>query len=174
LQVGYAASVAFSLGWDEELIQQFEATSNEMAILTTYLSDATLDREMVDALEARPERITLCHASFEGVMPNRRLMHLRRDQPEQVPSSSRRDRPILQPYWSSELSFSRGHFLLNVPYDRHACGVDKQDEEMSMVIRAFTHGYDFYTPTKSVIFRYSQNDDDKKHRNQSKQTECSS
>ncbi|KAL3795044.1 hypothetical protein HJC23_006365 [Cyclotella cryptica] len=160
LQVGYDASVAFSLGWDDELIQQHEATANEMAILTTYLSDATYDRELVDTVEARPERITLCHASFEGSMPNRRLMHLRRDQVEQVPSTSRRDAPLLQPYWSSELSFSRGHFILNVPNDPIVCGLDEQDEEISLAVRAFTHGYDFYTPIKSVVFRYRQHESD--------------
>jgi hypothetical protein len=153
LQVGYSSAVAFSWGWDEELIQQFEATSNEMAVLTTYLSETNNDRP-VNAVQARPERFTLCHASFEGVMPNRRLMHLRDNQLELL-QSPQRESPQLQPYWSSELSFSRGHFILNVPYDRHICGLDEQEEEISMTVRAFTHGYDFYTPMKSLIFRYS-------------------
>ena len=166
MQVGYDASIAFSPGWDDEFIQQLEATSNEMAVLTTYLSDATYHRDVVDIVEARPERITLCHASFEGSMPNRRLMHLRRDQVEQLPSTSRRDIPLLQPYWSSELSFSRGHFILNVPYDPRICGLDEQDEEISLAVRAFTHGYDFYTPTKSVVFRYRQQDGDERSNTQ--------
>lgn len=154
LQVGYDIAIGFSRGWDDELIEQFEATSNEMAILTTYLSDATIYQTKVNNdMEARPERYTLCHASFEGVRPNRHLMHLRKNQLEQVQSLSRKI-PQLQVYWSSEFSFSRGHFILNVPYDSHICGLDEQEEEISMALRAFTHGYDFYTPTKSVIFRY--------------------
>lgn len=126
-----------------------------MAVITTYLSDSTInDREMANVLEARPERFTICHASFEGVTPNRRLMHLRQNQLEQVQPPQRKP-PQLQPYWSSEMSFARGHFILNVPYESHICGLDEQDEEISMTLRAFTHGYDFYTPTKSVLFRYA-------------------
>lgn len=125
-----------------------------MAILTTYVSAAKIYRtEMNDDVEARRERYTVCHASFEGVRPNRHLMHLRKNQLEQVQSLTRRN-PQLQPYWSSEFSFSRGHFILNVPYDPHICGLDEQEEDISMTLRAFTHGYDFYTPTNSVIFRY--------------------
>ena len=70
-------------------------------------------------------------------------MHPRKNQLEQVQSLTRRN-PQLQPYWSSEYLFSRGHI----------CGLDEQKEEISMALRAFTHGYDFYTPTNSVIFRY--------------------
>lgn len=152
------------------MIEQFEATSNEMAVITTYLSDAMKnDRDTADVLEARPERFTLCHASFEGVMPNRRLMHLRQNQLEQTQPSQRKP-PQLQPYWSSEMSFARGHFILNVPYDNNICGVDEQDEEISMAIRAFTHGYDFYTPIKSVIFRYA----DESKRFSDKPKECNS
>ena len=173
LQVGYDSGIDFSRGWDDELIEQFEATSNEMAILTTYLSDATMYQTKVnnDNMEARPERYTLCHASFEGVRPNRHLMHLRKNQLEQVQSLSRKN-PQLQPYFSSEFSFSRGHFILNVPYDSHICGLDEQEEEISMALRAFTHGYDFYTLTKSVVFRYRDDDGNTLIGSDSKPKEC--
>lgn len=143
-----------------------------MAIITTYLSDTANYSREADAVEGRPERYTLCHASFEGVMPNRRLMHLRQNQPEQVQSLHRKA-PQLQPYWSSEFSFSRGHFILNVPYDRHICGLDEQEEEISMALRAFTHGYDFYTPTNSLIFRYPDDNADLNDKS-AKPQECSS
>lgn len=57
--MGYDSAIAFSRGWDEELIEQFEATSNEMAILTTYLSAAKIYRnEMKDDVEARRDSST--------------------------------------------------------------------------------------------------------------------
>jgi hypothetical protein len=46
-----------------------------------------------------------------------------------------------------------------VPYDPLLCGLDVQDEEISMALRAFSSGYDFYTPTHSVIFRRKKAND---------------
>jgi len=49
------------------------------------------------------------------------------------------------------MSFSRGHFLVRVPYD---CCLPLlfQGEEISIGIRGWTHGYDPYAPHTSVIF----------------------
>mmetsp|Transcript_11101 Transcript_11101/g.23271 ORF Transcript_11101/g.23271 Transcript_11101/m.23271 type:complete len:770 (-) Transcript_11101:94-2403(-) len=162
MQLGTNTKIAVAPRWDEELINQFEATNNEMAIITTLLSDARIRSHEARsggsfsdvAIEIKENRITLCHASYERDSENaRRLLHLRENQVDQEPPSSKRSRPMLQPFWSSEFSFSRGHFVLNVPYDPHLCAVDQQDEELSMTLRAFTHGYDFYTPTNGMMFR---------------------
>lgn len=48
---------------------------------------------------------------------------------------------------------------MQVPYDKQLCGLDAQDEEVSMALRAFSSGYDFYTPTHSVIFRRKRAND---------------
>jgi len=58
---------------------------------------------------------------------------------------------MLQPYWAAGMSFSRGHFITRVPYD---CCLPFlfQGEEVSIGIRGFTFGYDFYAPHTSVIF----------------------
>jgi len=59
--------------------------------------------------------------------------------------------PTLEPYFAVGFSFARGHFVVNMPYDQHLPMVF-QGEEISMGVRAFTHGYDFYTPERSVCF----------------------
>ena len=152
LQVGVDAGIVFSDGWDEELIRQLEATGNEMAVLSTYLSDAKI-RDASRPISAKPERFTLCHASYKGDGRERRLEHIRSEQVHQSVPPDRTQTPMLQPFWGSEFSFSRGHYVLQVPYDPKLCGLDEQDEEISMALRAFTSGYDFYAPTQSVIFR---------------------
>ncbi len=152
LQVGVDASIVFSDGWDEELIRQLEATGNEMAVLSTYLSESKI-RDASRPISAKPERFTLCHASYNGDGRDRRLEHIRSEQVHQSAPPDRTQTPMLQPFWGSEFSFSRGHYVLQVPYDPKLCGLDEQDEEISMALRAFTSGYDFYTPTQSVIFR---------------------
>lgn len=154
LQIGLDAGIVFSERWDEELVRQFEATKNEMAVITTYLSET----KMRDGnRSAKPERYTICHASFQGHGSERRLEHLRFDQIEQSSPPGRTDSPMLQPFWSSEFSFSRGHFVLQIPYDPQYCGLDEQDEEVGVAFRAFSSGYDFYTPTQSVVFRTKPN-----------------
>jgi hypothetical protein len=60
--------------------------------------------------------------------------------------------PLLHPFWTSTFSFSRGHFALVVPYDPYIPFVDVQNEDLSMTLRAFTNGYDFYVPSRSVCF----------------------
>jgi len=152
LQVGVDAGIVFSDGWDEELIRQLEATDNEMAIISSYLSETKI-RDGNRPIEAKPERYTICHASYKGDGRERRLEHIRSEQVHQTAPPDRTQTPMLHPFWGSELSFSRGHYVLQVPYDPKLCGLDEQDEEITMALRAFSNGYDFYTPTQSVIFR---------------------
>lgn len=75
-------------------------------------------------------------------------------QPESVPAI--KGVPQLQPYWAAGFSFSRGHFPIQVPYDPYLPMIF-QGEEISIGVRGFTHGYDFYAPEKSVNFHvYAQ------------------
>ena len=59
--------------------------------------------------------------------------------------------PVLEPFWAAGFSFARGHFTLRVPYD---CCTPMlfQGEEIDIGIRAWTQGYDLYTPHNSVAF----------------------
>ena len=67
-------------------------------------------------------------------------------------------RPILSAFFAAGFSFQRGHRLLNVPYDPYAAYLF-DGEEMSMAIRMWTNGYDFYTPNYDVAYHlYSPND----------------
>jgi len=61
--------------------------------------------------------------------------------------------PQLQPWWAAGYSFSRGHFVVNVPYDLYQQMIF-QGEEMSIGIRGFTVGYDYYAPERSVCFHH--------------------
>jgi hypothetical protein len=61
--------------------------------------------------------------------------------------------PQLEPFWAAGFSFSRGHFNVNVPYDLYEPMIF-QGEEISMGIRGFTVGYDYYAPDRSVCFHH--------------------
>jgi len=132
--------------WDTLIIGQWRSTKNEMAVLSSYLTDiqGSIDSKGDSTRNTRP---IMCNSDFEGMMPQRYLRH--GSQPEDV--SPIHDMPQLQPFWAAGFSFSRGHFKLRVPYDAYQPMVF-QGEEISCGIRGFTYGYDFYAPMASVVF----------------------
>ena len=145
-----SAHTTFTNNWDVYLIDQLEETGNEMGILTTYLGDASGSIDDRSGVSLKKSRMVLCSATFEGAGHDRRLRHAYGDQPDLLPGVE--GMPQLQPFWSSSFSFSRGHFILTVPYDPYLPMVKRGDEEISMALRAFTHGYDFYTPVTNVCY----------------------
>ncbi|CAM9091058.1 unnamed protein product, partial [Ectocarpus fasciculatus] len=140
------AHCEFALHWDSNIIDQWRQTGNEMAVLSSYLSDVqgSIDKNGDSTRHTRP---IMCNSAFEGAMPARYLRH--GSQPEDVPAI--RDMPQLEPFWAAGFSFSRGHFIVQVPYDGYQPMVF-QGEEIGIGIRGFTHGYDFYAPRDSVVF----------------------
>jgi len=132
--------------WDSKLIGQWRATKNEMAVLSSYLTDVQ-GSISPSGDSNRKTRPIMCNSDFEGLMPQRYLRH--GSQPEDFSAIS--DSPQLQPFWAAGFSFSRGHFKVQVPYDAFQPMVF-QGEEIAIGIRGFTYGYDFYAPKDSVVF----------------------
>jgi hypothetical protein len=102
----------FARHWDTNIIKQWRQTGNEMAVLSSYLTDfqGSLDANFDSTRNTRP---IMCNSDFEGVMPARYLRH--GSQPEDFAVIT--DMPQLQPFWAAGFSFSRGHFKVLVPYD---------------------------------------------------------
>jgi hypothetical protein len=148
--------VSYTQDWDNDIISQMEATKNEMAVLTTYLTDVqgSIDENGHSKRKTRP---IMCNTKYEGGSQG---MHLRHgSQPERMPSI--KGLPQLQPWyvgrcsltalpfsvytsiltssftfslydrWAAGYSFSRGHFVVNVPYDPWQPMIF-QGEEMSI------------------------------------------
>jgi len=66
-------------------------------------------------------------------------------------------KPILTAFFAAGFSFQKGHRIRNVPYDPYAAFVF-DGEEMSMAVRMWTNGYDFYAPHMDVAYHlYSPN-----------------
>lgn len=140
------AHCVFVNHWDTQLIRQWESTHNEMAVLTSYLTDlqGSIDANGDSTRDTRP---IMCNSDFEGEGTTKHLRH--GTQPESYPSIL--DMPQLEPFWAAGFSFSRGHFKVRVPYDAYQPMVF-QGEEISIGVRGFTHGYDYYAPRASVVF----------------------
>jgi len=143
------AHVSYTQNWDADIIQQMEATHNDLAVLTTYLTDVQGSIEPETYKSLRNTRPIMCNTDYEGGPQGQHLRHL--SQPERIPGIH--GSPQMEPYWAAGYSFSRGHFVVNVPYDLYQPMIF-QGEEMSIGIRGFTVGYDMYAPERSVCFHH--------------------
>lgn len=153
------AHVTYTTNWDTDIVSQLESTRNEMAVLSTYLTDVqgSISPEGHSLRNTRP---IMCNTVYEGGAQG---MHLRHgSQPEREPTIH--GVPQLQPWWAAGYSFSRGHFIVNVPYDWLQPMIF-QGEEMSIGIRGFTIGYDYYAPERSVCFHHYAVGDNARVRN---------
>ena len=147
------AHVDFVKGWDVRIIKAWKSAKNEMAVLSTYLSDVNgaMDEEGNSLVKSRP---VMCKSDYEGHGATKHLRH--GQQPEGVTKII--GEPTIEPFWAAGFSFSRGHFVINVPYDQHLPWVF-QGEEISIGLRGFTYGYDYYAPERSVCFHYYASQD---------------
>ena len=143
------AHVEFVLGWDDEIIEQWHTAKNEMAILSTYLSGVEKHMNVTTGKRTSKARPIMCQSDFEGQGD---LKHLRHgQQPEGTPHIH--DMPTLNPFWAAGFSFARGHFVVNIPYDQHLPWIF-QGEEISIGLRGFSYGYDYYSPEKAACYHY--------------------
>ena len=60
-------------------------------------------------------------------------------------------KPYMTPYIAGGMLFCKADFLREVPYDPHLPYLFV-GEEISHSIRAWTHGWDIFTPTENVVF----------------------
>jgi len=149
------AQTTFVQDWDENIISQHEATGNEMAVLSHLPMDiaGSIDAKTGRALEM--ERTVMCETHYisDNYLENE-LWILKED-------VSRERGPILQPFWSAAFSFARGHFAINVPYDQYMSFLFSE-EEISIALRGFSVGYDYYAPSSNVCFHtYAKGENEK-------------
>lgn len=109
------AHVTFTTDWDIDIISQFDSTNNDMAVLSTYLSDIQGSIDEQTGASLRHTRPIMCNTDYEHDQLGKHLRH--ESQPE-APAPIKGS-PQLQPYWAAGFSFSRGHFVINVPYDQY-------------------------------------------------------
>ncbi len=147
-----------NLDWDSEMIEQWKAAKNEMAVLTTYPSDVDGHYNKTSAKSLTKNVPKMCNTDFDDE-DDTSLILIHGQQPSGYPDIQ--GEPTLQPFWAAGFSFARGHFTLQLPYDQYLPMVF-QGEEISMTLRGFTYGYDFYTPDRQLLFHdYSQDGEQK-------------
>jgi glycosyltransferase involved in cell wall biosynthesis len=132
----------FNKNWDEDLISMIEnlqAKRHEKPLLTAYAPsfDPQHDPEMRVQV---PWRMV-----FDRFIPEGAIFFL----PETIPNYEILNEPVPSRFYSAHFCFTLGEFCKEVQHDPEFYF---HGEEISIAVRAFTHGYDLFHPHKVVIW----------------------
>ena len=148
----------FEKNWDEEMIKmikQLQKKGHKKPLLTGYVSSFDPDNDPY-ARVREPWRMAFDRFTPEGV-----VFFL----PETIPGWQEMKEPVPARFYSAHYCFTLGQFSTEVQHDPEFYF---HGEEISITVRAYTHGYDLFHPHKVLIWheytrkgRTKQLDDDK-------------
>jgi hypothetical protein len=148
----------FVENWDTILIDMLEGLRNKdcpKPLLTGYIPSFNPENDPA-------ERVTVpWRMNFDRFIPEGVVFFL----PASIPDSDKLTGPVRARFYSAHFCFADGTFATEVQHDPEYYF---HGEEISIGVRAFTHGYDLFHPHKPVIWheytrkgRTKQWDDDK-------------
>jgi hypothetical protein len=126
----------FACDWDEKLVEQAGLTGSNKPVLSTYAAGFRPGSE-ADAAEQVTTMEFDCFTR-EGVLL-----------PKPALCVGLRSGPIRARFVSAHLLFAPGTFVHEVPYDPELYFLG---EEITLAVRAFTHGYDLFHPARHVVW----------------------
>ena len=148
----------FEKGWDDTLIKmikQLQKKGHKKPLLTGYVSSFDPENDPQGRVN-EPWRMAFDRFTPEGV-----VFFL----PEVIPGWKELKDPVPARFYSAHFAFTLGVFSTEVQHDPEFYF---HGEEISISVRAYTHGYDLFHPHKVVIWheytrkgRTKQWDDDK-------------
>ena len=144
--------------WDETLIKMIKKLQKkgfEKPLLTGYVSSFNPENDPEQRIR-EPWRM-----AFDRFIPEGAVFFL----PESIPGWQDLKEPVPARFYSAHFCFTLGKFSVEVQHDPEFYF---HGEEISIAVRAFTHGYDLFHPHKVAIWheytrkgRTKQWDDDK-------------
>ena len=148
----------FEKNWDDEMIKmikQLQKKGHKKPLLTGYVSSFDPDNDPAGRV-TEPWRMVFDRFTPEGV-----VFFL----PETIPGWREMKQPVPARFYSAHYCFTLGEFSTEVQHDPEFYF---HGEEISITVRAYTHGYDLFHPHKVLIWheytrkgRTKQWDDDK-------------
>jgi len=148
----------FIEGWDTELINMLEGLiekGHKKPLITSYISSYNPENDP----EGRVNVPWLMN--FDRFIPEGAVFFL----PATIPNWETLTEPVPARFYSAHFAFSLGSFVEEVPHDPEYYF---HGEEISIAVRAYTHGYDLFHPHKIIAWheytrkgRTKQWDDDK-------------
>ena len=148
----------FEENWDETLVGMLGglvSRGHEKPLLTSYVPSFDPDNDPAGRVKI-PWRM-----DFDRFIPEGAVFFL----PASMPNWEKLDAPVRARFYSAHFCFAPGSFAREV---QHNPDYYFHGEEISIAVRAFTHGYDLFHPHKVVAWheytrkgRTKQWDDDK-------------
>jgi len=132
----------FEKHWDVEMIKmikQLQKKGYKKPLLTGYVSSFDPDNEPAGRVMI-PWRM-----GFDRFIPEGAVFFL----PETIPNWEKLTEPIPARFYSAHFCFTLGEFSKEVQHDPHYYF---HGEEISIGVRAYTHGYDLFHPHKVLIW----------------------
>jgi hypothetical protein len=140
----------FVRDWDVKLLGQLQLISSQKPILTTYCQG--YDLKDGTPLSRLPTRMDFDTFTPDGI-PLFRAVSI-------SPSSDREARPTRSRFVSAHFLFTDSAFVQEVEYDPD---LYFYGEEISLAVRAYTWGYDFFHPTEAIVFHQYSRDERVRH-----------
>ncbi len=128
----------FAANWDVTLLEQMSMTGSAKAVLTTYAHPFTPSDP--HSLGIEPMLMEFDYFTQEGIVLCR---------PGAIPAPARGGRPVRSRFLSAHFLFARGGFVSEVPYDPDLYFIG---EEITLAVRAFTHGYELFHPSVPIVW----------------------
>lgn len=153
----------FIKNWDILLLEEWSSTNNEFGIITTYPKSITEYFNRNSIVVENNNNNDMFYNKYLNVMCNKIVTDwsLRNMLQNQFGSIQFKYNAILQPFFSSSFSFSKGHRLFVVNYDPFYDTL-VEGLEFDLEIRLFTNGYDFYAPHINILWNYINDELNKK------------
>ena len=148
--------------WDVAVLEQHSSTGNLAAVLTTYLSNMNSGAVGPDGENLQHTTPVMAHSGFVSTHGVDYLSHGATGAQTDHFNSGMPFLPLLSPYWAAGWSFSPGKFVVDVPNDPYLPMVFN-GEEISMGLRGWSHGYDYYSPT-AVAYHFYESGENKEMR----------
>ena len=143
----------FIENWDHELKKEYKRLVNKgikKPLITSYAPSFEPDNDP-DSRIQKPWRM-----DFDRFSPDGNVHFL----PSTVDDADERTEPIPARFYSAHFAFAKGDFVKEVPHDPEYYF---HGEEISIAVRAYTHGYDLLHPHKIYLWHYYTRRGLKKH-----------
>jgi hypothetical protein len=148
----------FAKDWDVELIsmlKNLQKKGSKKPLITSYIPSFDPENDPAARVQ-EPWKM-----NFDRFIPEGAVFFL----PASFDSWEDKNEPLPGRFYSAHFAFTVGEFCKQVPHDPNYYF---HGEEISIAVRAFTHGYDIYHPHKVLVWheytrkgRTKQWDDDK-------------
>lgn len=133
----------FVVGWDVTLIDMLKQlqNGNTKVVLTQYPPEYELKDGKYDTNVLRGSLYV------EGFQPSDNFTRIQSEYHQGEPPSS----PFVSEAWGACFSFSSWEIIRDAPYDPYLPYLFF-GEELDITLRLYTHGWNIYSPHKSVVF----------------------